>query len=1077
MTNVTHKPRRTPARQGRAAVMALALLGMLTACDGDNLFTGNTPAGGGAPRVTVIDVPQSVREGDRLDIVVKAVAPGGMAAVHMRYRRAVDQDPTPVLPATPGRTDTVTFIVPPLQIPDEAKDSVLVVDVWAVDQQGRVSEIVTRVIPVTVRSGPIVSAIVTPSSVSMGDTVRVRVSARHHSGLRFVGYALISATGDTLPGSPRLEPVSGTAVDTVFTLVLPTSLQPTDLRVIGLAVNSADLRGVSAPLQLSVVDLLPPEVRILTPSAGASHPLSDSIFVRVHVADSAGVAEVRLRGEAIRRDSLQNTTVVTRYAQKTVVMPGLPNEMAPRDTTLVRYLLPVGGDVSEDVHIIAEAIDLGGNMSADTVVISDGPRVQIMNLADNSNVGMNRMLLVHVNAMDRTAGLDSVKLIIGGLRDEVQTIRNLYPLESVDTTFSVNIGSVAGQLTLQPRVWNRNTVPGTGQTVRLNVTAIETSDSERPRVLRTISSSDRLELTDTVRVVVRATDGDGSGVARMGMVAVVSADTDQLNPREVYRTSAVFAPPLGGTPERTFTFTIGDVFNELETTYPRRFTLQVHAFAVDAAGNCGASVSAQLTAAVCSAVDAGGQTYYRAAEMTPASYQVTGTIGRSVRLPGGGRIADAVVDEARRRIYLSNIEQNKIDVFLLAEQQFAPLSGLQGRVGAAPWGMVIANDSLFVANSGGTNISVMPLAGSGWPVEARRISTPNLVLYDVSMDVVEGKLRYVPVYTDYSDRPQFIAEHASGMLLFSTLPTMAARDGTLRYVDRSAGREETYLLHTGATTPDPKSIAISQIDSMTVVRAADGDDRVILFDHHPATGAVIVSDTLTLTNALEDLRTQGSDVEWYAGRWSHDAMGLADTTYVAASADRSTIAFGEGAKAPFGRVFICCTIQSTDTGIKLGLSSQMNVVDLVNNAAERVFGLALNTNGQLGVARGSESAYYFDRSLRLQGEFRSGMANGAGGAVLHPLHAGMGGSAVSRLSFVPTSSRTIKLIDSYHFFERGEIHIRDNVVGPVRAFMPTAADNTGLSASHPNYILVRLLAVTEDSHVVVIDVRNRDLDN
>ncbi|CAN5815328.1 hypothetical protein BH23GEM9_BH23GEM9_15190 [soil metagenome] len=1081
-TKLAARPRAAVRGSAPKALLVSALigLGMLTACDGDNLFTGNPPSHvtGGAPVVASISVPDAIDEGGRLDIRVKAIAPGGMASVQIRYRRAVNEEQA--FP-TASRTDTVT-VDAILQLPAQVQDSFLTIEAFATDQGGRVSEVVSRTIRVIDKSAPAVSVSLTPTRASMGDTVRVRVTAHDNAGLHSVGYALINQFGDTLPGLPPIT-VTGAAADTVFVIVLPPSLRPADLQVVGIAVNNAQLRGVSAPLQLSVVDLLPPTVRILTPQPDDSYPLSDSILVRVSVADSGGIAEVRLMGVAIRRDSLQNTSVVTRYALKVVPFPGLPGEAPPRDTTIVRYLLPVGGNASEDVYIVATARDISGNTRADTVRIKDGPRVQIMNPVDGATVGINRTLLVNVSASDRSAGLDSVRLVLSGVQNQTITLRNLFPMQVLDTTIAVNIGGTLGTLNMQPHVWNRNGIGGSGTLIRVNVSPVDALDTQRPQVSRRVISAERLELRDAIQVVVRATDGQGSGLARMGMVAVIVPDSDLLPSRQVFRSSAVFNPPLSGTPERTFSFTLGDVYTELESAYPRRFTVQVHAFAVDAAGNCGAAVGEQLASAACESVDNGGQTFYRARDLAPVAFQVTGTAGRSVKLPGGGRIADVVVDETRRRIYMSNIENNKIDIFMLGADTFAVTGSMTGRglVGAAPWGMVISNgnDTLYVANSGGTNISVLPLDGPSWMIEdwQRRILTPNLVLTDVTMEMVEGKLRYVLSSKDYSDRPQFMAQHSSGTLFFSTLPTAAARDGTLRYVDRNAGPlPEIYLLHTGATQSDPASIALSQIDSVRIVRQVDGD-RMVLFDRIPGTNFTVMSDTLPLDSALVNLKEKGSDVQWYPGKWDHAAMGLADTTYVAASRDGSTIAFGEGAKGPFGRVFLCCTINENEL-VRFGLSSQSNVTDLVNNAAERVFGVALNANGSLGVARGSQSAYYFDKNLRLQGEFRNGMANGAGGATLHPNHGGvLQADPIARLSFVPTSNRTIKIIDSVHYYERGDVNIRDNVVGPVRAFLPTSADNAGLSPGDPNYVVVRLVAVTAGSNVVIIDVRQRDIMN
>jgi DNA-binding beta-propeller fold protein YncE len=1076
MTSHSKQPpsgRRRPVA-ARGLAVAAALAAVLGACGGDNMFSGpNAKLAQTPPVVSAIEAPQAVGEGDSLKIIVRAFAPLGIAKIDIRFRGAVTTERSLIVDS---RSDTAS-VATAIQVPAEVQDTTILVEATVTDKFERVSDVLVRTVRVLDTSAPSVTASVTPERASMGDTVRVRVIAVDAGGLQAIGFALVGANGDTIV-RPPLASVSGSTRDTTFLVALPDHLLPSELRVIGIAVNAAQLRAVSAASQLVIVDLKPPTVRILTPREGESFPLTDSLLVRVHAADSGGVSEVRLRGVAIRRDSLQNTQVVTRYLEKVIPLPG-PVGTAPRDTTIVRYLLPAPIDVSEAVYIVATAKDAAGNTAADTVRIIDGPRAQIMNPADGTTIGVNRTLLVNVTAIDRVAGLDSLKLVISGVRNEIIPMRNLGGRQSLDTTFIVNTGSTVGSMTLRPMVWNRAGAGGSGPSIQLTVSNIDVIDTEAPLVSRRVTTSERVELRDSIRVAVRATDGSGTGVRRMGAVVVAIPDTESLPRRIMVRTSSNFDPPLSGTPERVFSFALSEVYSELETTFPRKFTLEVHGFAVDVAGNCGASSQEQFARDVCEAFGSG----FIAGGVAPAQVQVTATQGRSVSLPGGGRIADAVVDPQRSRVYLSNIENNRVDIFQLGADSFlvSNFQNRRGLVGAAPWGMVMSNlgDSLYVANSGGTNISVVPLGGPAELVEdvPRRIMTPNVVLFDVKLADANGFLRYTADVHDFSDRPQFIAQHATGTLVYSTLPTNAARNGTLRYIDQRAGLNgETYLLHRGAVRNVENSFAIANIDSLKIVRFVDAPDLVILFDRVPGTNELIVSDPMVINEALTWMSENGSDVEWYGGAWNVPAVALGDTTFVAASSDRSTIAFGEGAKAPFGRVILCCTV-IPGPPLKLGLSNEIAVGDLVRNASERVFGLGLNANGTLGVARGSNAAYFFTPDLRLQGEFRSGMAGGAGGASLHPQHASALETGDRALAFVPTGNRTIRIIDSAHFFQRGEIAIRDNVVGPVRAVLPPSGDNAGRAPTDPNFIVVRLVAVTSDANVVVINVRRKDITN
>ena len=93
--------------------------------------------------------------------------------------------------------------------------------------------------------------------------------------------------------------------------------------------------------------------------------------------------------------------------------------------------------------------------------------------------------------------------------------------------------------------------------------------------------------------------------------------------------------------------------------------------------------------------------------------------------------------------------------------------------------MVIDNSGSFllVANSGGTNISRVDL---GTRSETGRIKTANAYIYNVawSKDLTSGGYKYsVSAPIDYSDRPQFIAQSASGALYYSTRPTHGSGAG------------------------------------------------------------------------------------------------------------------------------------------------------------------------------------------------------------------------------------------------------------------------------------------------------------
>jgi hypothetical protein len=1068
--------------------MAAALLtaaAALAACDGDNLFTGDTGIRvDGPPQITAIILPAEAVEGQQLDIRLKALAPRGLAKVNVRFRRGVVAERE----FDGGmRTDTATFDFS-LPVPAQALDTVLSVEAWATDRTGRVGEIVARTLRIRITAAPAVTASAAPATATPGGTFDLAVTARDKAGLTSVGYIVVTSRGDTVrTGSVA---AAGTRMDTTFTIGIPTALRDSVIGVVAFATNTVNLRGVAAPLALPVVDRTPPALTFLEPRTGHSYTPGSPIRIRLHVSDSvSGLAEARIRGVAFRNfpDTLRNAVPMVRYPEITVPFPQGPDRPLPVDTILVRDLLPNTDVTVEPVFIIALVRDRAGNSTVDTVRVVPGPRVIIASPAPGTTVRVNSDIQVQLQVHDPAVGLDSVRLHVTGATSRTVEWRNLGGTrELLELAPVIAIGPAVGVIQLRAEAWNTAGALGvTPQAILLNVREQLLLDSIPPQILRRVTAPARVELTDSVRITVQANDGTGSGIRRLGVVVTAQPDDGQA-PQLFFRSSEDFLPARSGVVERTFGVHLGERFTETMLRFPRAMTLQVQAYAVDADGNCSIAINDQFAARACTdSIAAGGRMHYRSAAVTPTN-SVLAVAGRSVRLPGGGRIADAVVDATNRRIYLSNIQNNRIEQFDLATNTFA-----QHRlVGAAPWGMTLSvprpgdTTVLFVANSGGTNISVLPVGPSGLGSESHRILTPNAVLLDVKFGDVDGRVRYTVTIHDFSDRPQFVAQDTSGALIFSTLPTSAARNGTIRYITQIDGVSPAVnIMHRGLVTDSEGTVALAGVDSLRIIRSTTASDRVVLFSRHRTTGDVVQSDTLPLEGAVINLRPH-ADVDMRAGGWDIPRISLGDTTFVASSADRAWIAFGEGAVAPYGRIFICCTRTIRADGPPLlGLSSEIAVGDLVNNAAERVIGLGLNNNGSLGIARGTLATYYFTGrrgnlgagELRLQGEFTAGMAGGAGGATLHPEHAAVLEAGDRSLSFAATANRSIKIIDSRHFYERGEIFLRDNVVGPVRAFLPHPDENAGLTGDDPDRIVVKLLAVTAGGHVVIANVRRKDL--
>jgi hypothetical protein len=916
-----------------------------------------------------------------------------------------------------------------------------------------------------------VEASVNPTTALTGDTIRVRVEAANPVGLRRIGFAALTAAGDTVGGAAVLVPTSGAVRDTVFTFIVPAGVLPSDLTVHGVSVDVRGRRAVSAGTALAIADGSPPRVTIVSPTEFATFPIGDSVRVQVRMEDISGVVSITMSGFAVRRDPLSDTRIVDRFQTRTVTFPQPPATRAPTDTTIARYVLPIASNVTETVHIVVSAKDAAGNIGADTVDINvGGPRVEIRSPLAGSEAVVGQTMSVRIHAVDLAGGVDSVRLYVAGVRQESIGRNRLGSLDSVNVEIPVAAGTQTGELLITATAWNRQLVAGrTAAPLRINVVASAAADTARPRVGVTMVTPSRVEMTDSVRVNVVASDVGSSGLARVGIVAVVIPDTTSLRQDTVFR-AIRFDAVQTGTLQRQFAFTLKDLYGDRSAiAFPRRFTVQVHAFAIDGAGNCGASVTTAATVVECTQVPAGGLDFRTAGALTGQSQLLTAVAGYSRVLATGSRIADVVVDAERRQFYMSNIALNRLDVLDLRDSvTFRTVS-----VGSQPWGMFIANNGneLIVANSGGTNLSIVDL-NTRQELSGRRILTPSARVFNLTVSRNEAGIQYSHESYAFSDRPQFVAQDSTGKLLYSTVPTGAAPDGTIRYRDPATGAIRLLFTRDGINGK-AEGLAIAHVDSIRVQRNLLGTDRVNLFDHNPVTRAIIQSGYFAdIQEAADTLRARGSDITVDPGAFVPNQIGLADTTYLAAAGDRGLVAFGEGARGPFARVMMWDAANER-------LSGQQAVQDLINNAAERVHGVALDSNGGFGGARGLAGAYFFLNNdpvigqLRLQGIFSN--PGSAGGLALHPQHRYAHESTPRTLSFVPTPDNKVRVVDTFHYCQVGEVTIKDNIVGQVRAVLPWDGENAGLQLTDPNFLIVRLFAVTDTGRALFVDVRRRDL--
>jgi hypothetical protein len=197
------------------------------------------------------------------------------------------------------------------------------------------------------------------------------------------------------------------------------------------------------------------------------------------------------------------------------------------------------------------------------------------------------------------------------------------------------------------------------------------------------------------------------------------------------------------------------------------------------------------------------------------------------------------------------------------------------------------------------------------------------------------------------------------------------------------------------------------------------------------------------------------------------SLGLTDTTYSAASGDGKWITFGEGNKSPVARNFILQDDGTNPTKFNY-VSPSLNVVDLMTNSSDQIFGVALDKSGQTIGIHGTETAFSavtVPFTQRLQGK-KSTFSKGAG-ITFHPNADGPSTPQDSRLAFVSSDNGSIEAVDiAYYDFSRGALATKFNLYGPLRATLPFPGD--------PANVVLKLFGVSSKG-LVVVDVTASDL--
>ncbi|MGQ0766017.1 MAG: YncE family protein [Gemmatimonadota bacterium] len=611
--------------------------------------------------------------------------------------------------------------------------------------------------------------------------------------------------------------------------------------------------------------------------------------------------------------------------------------------------------------------------------------------------------------------------------------------DTVSYAFALPGSLAAGTtVTITPFAENRDGLRAFGQPFAVRV-APAGPDLLPPLVYQTVAS--RLETPDSIEISARDTDGQVriiGFIARnvAGQIVHRAADTLTVPVQQITRKKAFSAPiSLRGA------------------------TLFITAYAQDVAGRIGYGVPTGATVPV-------------NADSIAKRDQVVYAYGLTYDLPPGSLGADIAVDTTRSTVFVSNINRNQLEAFTYSTtlQRLASVA-----VGAQPWGMIIDNSNslLLVANSAGTNISRVSLTTR---VENGRVKTANEYLFDVTYtkDETSGGFKFkVGPPIDYSDRPQYIAQSASGALYYSTRPTSTARPGTLRRLDNflDTRAEPRQIWQYGAFLKG--HYVVINADHVDVIEGESGvPDQIVICEHSPGDNpnTAVCVQSLTVEGAVAALKQAPVSGNIEAIKDLDVAsLALPDTNFVAVGGDRRRVAFGEGnTRGRAGRVLMVFDPTGTPAN-GAQYSAPIEVADLTNNASDKVFGLDLNRNSaNLGVH--GEETFFADSSLRLQGKYAT--FNSGAGIAFHPNNLDENTvDSLARVAFVASGDQSIQIVDSYSYRLRGRIPIRENLYGALRAVVPTPAER----AADPT-LVVKLFGLTPEG-LVVIDVRRADIDN
>ncbi len=953
-------------------------------------------------------------------------------------------DSTVFSSATPGYTSNLTLNTAGARSGDTVK-----VYANAMDGRGAIAGdslkfiIFDSIPPVVTLQQPVRTPIRTMKSGSPADTIRYTSS--DSSGLVTSGYDILTVSGGVLTIVHQVNVAEYNRPTRSTQLLTPDfgTLPPGAYLIRARATDATGITSRSDTVRFNIADAIPPVADIFSPSQGSPLLVGDSIDVRTALSDNVALRRFVLKGFSVRGDPAFGATDTVTFYDSVVF-----NYTTLKTVDTLTRRMRVNGRAfsAQDTVMWFRVIltDLSGN--ADTAVLRtivvSGPKVV---MSADSVAWPNREITVTQTVMDSTPAIDRygyrATMSNGTVVKDTTILAGGAQFVTTATTFIVPATATIGStITIVPRATDAGGNIGSGNTLVVKIIS-EPADETPPTVYQGVPK--RFEQGEVLRVDAH----DPSQIRAIGYEMRTLPDSVLIGSATMSRAA--------GTRRTNDTAYFAVSYDRVH----RGKQAFVLGWAEDSLGNRGYTIMNGSTTPLADPAMAKRDTALL-------------VYGITFRLPTGSLGADIAIDTnaTRKRVFVSDVRQGGLFVWedSSATRTVAGFRPAKISVGAFPWGMALdtSGNRLFVANSGGTNIDVVDLNTLS-DIRGARVQTPSTAVYDVAWfyNATTGVYKLaIPRVIQYSDRPQYVAQSQNGNLYFSTRPTPAAPQGTIRRIDDPLGsgpRPRQVWQYGGFKN---QNYTFFNADSIGVVQNPPGvDDLLRVCDTDIFTKAVHCSGFWVFaSDATADLHSRGTFDEETVYDLEVNTLALPDTNFVASGSDGRRIMFGEGATAGApGRVFtVIDTLGMSYT--QAIYSRPIQIRDLVNNASDQIFGVAVNSKSNYFAIHGAET-FFADTGLRLQGKFGTA-ARGAGIAFNPGNDDKYAADAVSQ-AFVASADSTIEVVDSYYFRLRQKLPLRTNLYGALRVwynFNPIPG------------VPLRIYGLTQEG-LVVIDVRPEDI--